>query len=122
MLGVAAWIEPSVARGLALAVAAASTAVALRSACRAPVPIELRVDADGIIWHRPLTAADAALPAAVRLRPVFAGSRLCCLSDSNARALAVWHDGLPVERYRALCAHARWHVERARDDAPVGSA
>lgn len=113
-LALALWIEPSAGRALASGVAVAATLIAARAVASVPTPIELRIDADGLIWRRPIVADDDALPAADRLRPMAVGSRLCCLADARGRALAVWHDGLPVDCFRKLCAHARWHVERDR--------
>lgn len=116
VLALALWLAPSLGRAIVCVVAVAATLIAARAAASEPASVELRVDTDGRIWRRPLVADDDALPAADRLRPIAVGSRLCCLADPRGRALAVWHDGLPVDRFRKLCAHARWHVERDRAD------
>jgi len=107
-----AWRDPSptlIAAAFIAALAAGAAAVAARR----PEPAwALLVDADGAIWGRMSTPEhEPGLP--IRLVPSVFGRQRVVLTCASA-AVAVWRDALPVERFRRLSAHARWHLERSQ--------
>lgn len=100
--------------GLAIAsLAAATAAVATTRTLGRPGRLfELQIDRDGTIWRRPADPADGEL----RLMPAVVSRQLVTFTG-GAEPIVIWHDNLSADRFRRLSAHARWHVERSRQDA-----
>jgi hypothetical protein len=105
----ALWLEPDGVRALAALAAVLAAAWAGAESGRAPPPYALHIDADGVIWGRAGEVAERAPP--LRLRACVVASRLVTL-DGDAGPVAVWRDALPVDGFRRLCVHARWHLDR----------
>lgn len=122
-LAVALGLEPQPLRALALATSAGLVIAAGLTARRPGRRLALRIATDGSVWLRPEDPQAEALgqgePApAVRLWPTWVGSR-CAAFRHGRGAIVLWHDSLPPGRFRLLCAHARWHVERSQPSTAV---
>jgi hypothetical protein len=92
--------------GLALAVGGA--VLALRQAQAADPAGELRLDAAGVFWWRPVGQDQPERLAATGL------SRWLVMFDGAGSRRCIWRDSLPATHWRLLRAHVRWHVERDR--------
>ena len=88
-------------------VCGAAAAAAARSARQGEAAWTIAIDAEGGIWAR--RGGDAP---AVRVRPRVIGDRLVTLALAR-ETIVVWRDALSADRFRRLCAYARWQVERA---------
>jgi hypothetical protein len=104
--------EPSIGLALGVLAALAAAGISLGWAVRPVQGWALCIDADGTIWTRMVAPALDETGAPVRLSPQMVGTRLVVLA-AGRRVVAVWRDALPPAHFRRLCAHARWHVERA---------
>ena len=99
--------------GLGLAVVAPLTAAAASARPRPTLASWVKIDGDGSIWRR--CEADAA-GVGERLVPTTVSRHLVTFTGV-AEPIAIWHDNLSADCFRRLCSHARWHVDRSRQDA-----
>jgi hypothetical protein len=108
-------VGPTVGLGFAIIATMAAAAAAVRGLDRPTPVMEVSIDGDGSIWHRSDsdTSADAV---GSRLIPAIVSRHLMSFTG-QAGTIAIWHDNLPADRFRRLCSHARWHVERSRQGA-----
>jgi hypothetical protein len=108
-------VGPTVRLGFALIAAMAAAVTAIHGLGRPAPAMEVSIDGDGSIWQRSEgdTSADAV---GSRLIPAIVSRHLVTFTG-QAGTIAIWHDNLPADRFRRLCSHARWHVERSRQGA-----
>jgi hypothetical protein len=103
---------------IGMAAGGAVSVLAARAALAPAARASLSIDGDGILWAR-IGRGSTAGEASARMRPGLASDRLVTLVGPGT-TLAIWRDALPPAHFRRLCAHVRWHVERA--DAQQASA
>jgi hypothetical protein len=108
-------VGPTAGLGCAVIVAMAAAVTTLRGLRQTASAMEVSIDGDGYIWHR--SDGDASADAVgSRLIPAIVSRHLVTFTG-QAGTIAIWHDNLPADRFRRLCSHARWHVERSRQGA-----
>jgi hypothetical protein len=102
--------SPTIGLGIA-AVASGVAAVAAGWCLVRPEPSSMvKIDGAGSVWRRAV-GDDAS--AGERLSPSVVSRHLMTFTG-GAVPIAIWHDNLPADRFRRLCSHARWHVDRSR--------
>ncbi|MDZ7652329.1 MAG: hypothetical protein U5L03_07110 [Burkholderiaceae bacterium] len=112
--------EPSVSLALAALAALSAAAVSTWWSVRPVTAWALYIGADGTIWGR-VESAGIEVAAPARLHPQVVAARMVTLTTGR-QVVAVWRDALPPAQFRRLCAHARWHVERAGRPAGLAAA